>query len=114
MKDERKPPKRRYDSAGRQAAAAQRRLAVILIAWALLGPAVTALPDQTVILRGRSPLWAYPVDMAPRLALALGLVGAARRQLRRTSWLTARSRPHPERPFRALRGSRHRTLLDGV
>ena len=32
MKDERKPPKRRYDSAGRQAAAVQRRLAVIVAA----------------------------------------------------------------------------------
>jgi AcrR family transcriptional regulator len=32
VEDERKPPKRRYDAAGRQAAAAQRRLAVIAAA----------------------------------------------------------------------------------
>jgi hypothetical protein len=61
----------------------QRRLAVGLLAWALLGPLVAAFAERTVILRDRSPLWAYPVDMAPRLALALGLVAYGRHQLHR-------------------------------
>lgn len=61
----------------------QRRLAVLLIGWALVGPVVAAFPERTVILRERSPLWAYLVDMAPRLALALGLVFFGRRELRR-------------------------------
>ena len=62
----------------------QRRLAVALIAWALVGPAVAAFPEQTVILRGRSPTWALPMDMAPRLALGIGIIGVARRRLHRT------------------------------
>ena len=62
----------------------QRRLVAAFLAWALVGPAVAAFPRLTVVLRRRSPLWAYPVILAPRLALACGLLVAGRRQLRRT------------------------------
>lgn len=63
----------------------QRRLAAAFLAWALVGPAVAAFPRLTVVLRRRSPLWAYPLILAPRLALAVGLLVAARRQLGRTA-----------------------------
>jgi hypothetical protein len=82
----------------------QRRLAVGLLAWSLVGPAVAAFPEQTVILRDRSPMWAYLVDMAPRLALALLLVAHGRRELQRPTGEAHLSSAPERAPSRGQQG----------
>ncbi|MGY1688630.1 hypothetical protein [Geodermatophilus sp. SYSU D01105] len=58
------------------------RALVAVVAWCAVGPALLGAGDRTVVLRGRSPLWAYALDGLVRAAVVGGFLPALRRRQR--------------------------------
>jgi hypothetical protein len=52
---------------------------IAVVAWCALSPLPAAVSRRTVLLRERSPLWAYPLHVLPRALVVLAFLPAARR-----------------------------------